>query len=164
MHHFQELSFEMCLRIVLIGELFILNGESIFCAFEAITIIDAVHVSTDCSPSNREDLFIQKLKQCSVIFDFSMDPLSDLKYKEVKRATLNELVEYVTQQRGSVADPIFTEAIYPEAVSMVSILWSFIVVRSSHMLLYDETMTHSCDNLRRNKYSPFLHPRRHKIV
>ena len=93
-----------------------------------------------------------------------MDPLSDLKYKEVKRATLNELVEYVTQQRGSVADPIFTEAIYPEAVSMVSILWSFIVVRSSHMLLYDETMTHSCDNLRRNKYSPFLHPRRHKIV
>ena len=52
-----------------------------------------------------------------------MDPLSDLKYKEIKRATLNELVEYITQPRGSLSDssePLFTEAIYPEAVNMVS--------------------------------------------
>ena len=81
-------------------------------------------VFADCAPAGREDLFIQKLKQCSVIFDFSMDPLSDLKYKEIKRAALNELVEFVTQQRGSVAEPLFTEAIYPEAVNMVSrVLW-----------------------------------------
>ena len=53
-----------------------------------------------------------------------MDPLSDLKYKEIKRATLNELVEYVTQARGSITDsasePLFTETVYPEAVNMVS--------------------------------------------
>lgn len=48
-----------------------------------------------------------------------MDPLSDLKYKEVKRAALNELVDYVTQQKGSVSDPLFTEAIYPEVINMV---------------------------------------------
>lgn len=42
------------------------------------------------------------------------DPLSDLKFKEVKRAGLNEMVEYITHSRDVV-----TEAIYPEAVIMV---------------------------------------------
>lgn len=80
--------------------------------------------SSECSPGGREELFIQKLRQCCVIFDYNMDPLSDLKYKEIKRATLNELVEYITQPRGSVTDssePLFTEAVYPEAVNMVSL-------------------------------------------
>lgn len=54
------------------------------------------------------------MHQCCVIFDFSLDPLSDLKHKEVKRAALNELVEYVTHQKG-----VITEAVYPEAVSVV---------------------------------------------
>lgn len=62
---------------------------------------------------------MQKLRQCCVIFDFGLDPLSDLRYKEVKRAALTELVEYITQQRGSVSEPLFTEAVYPEAVTMV---------------------------------------------
>lgn len=35
------------------------------------------------SPEERENLFVQKLKQCCTMFDFSRDPLSDLKYKEV---------------------------------------------------------------------------------
>lgn len=70
---------------------------------------------TDATPGEREDLFSKKLLQCCVVFDFISDPLSDLKWKEVKRAALNELVEYVTHQRG-----IITEAIYPEAVQMVS--------------------------------------------
>ena len=58
---------------------------------------------------------VKKLQQCCVVFDFVTDPLSDLKWKEVKRAALNELVEYVTHQRG-----VLTEAIYPESVHMVS--------------------------------------------
>lgn len=58
---------------------------------------------------------MQKLRQCCVIFDFALDPLSDLKFKEVKRSTLNELVEYVTHNRLVITDPI-----YPEAVQMVS--------------------------------------------
>lgn len=64
----------------------------------------------------REDLFVQKLRQCCVLFDFVSDPLSDLKYKEVKRAGLNEMVEYITHNSDVV-----TESIYPEAVIMVRV-------------------------------------------
>ncbi|EEB13150.1 serine/threonine-protein phosphatase 2A 56 kDa regulatory subunit delta isoform, putative [Pediculus humanus corporis] len=68
-------------------------------------------------PSNeKEELFIQKIRQCCVLFDFVTDPLSDLKWKEVKRAALHEMVEYVTTQRG-----VITEAIYPEAVRMFTV-------------------------------------------
>lgn len=56
------------------------------------------------------------MRQCMVLFDFVQDPLSDLKWKEIKRAALNEMVEYVTQNRSVV-----TEAIYPETVKMFSI-------------------------------------------
>lgn len=68
----------------------------------------------DAPPIDREELFVQKLRQCCVLFDFVTDPLSDLKYKEVKRAGLNEMVEYITHNRDVV-----TECIYPEAVIMV---------------------------------------------
>uniref|UniRef100_A0A8C0EHH5 Protein phosphatase 2 regulatory subunit B'delta n=1 Tax=Bubo bubo TaxID=30461 RepID=A0A8C0EHH5_BUBBB len=71
---------------------------------------------TDAPPHEREELFIQKLRQCCVLFDFISDPLSDLKFKEVKRAGLNEMVEYITHNRDVV-----TEAIYPEAVIMFSV-------------------------------------------
>ncbi|XP_052276268.1 serine/threonine-protein phosphatase 2A 56 kDa regulatory subunit gamma isoform-like isoform X2 [Dreissena polymorpha] len=67
----------------------------------------------DATPAEREELFIQKLRQCCVLFDFMQDPLSDLKWKEVKRAGLNEMVEFVTQNRG-----VITDAIYPEAIHM----------------------------------------------
>ena len=68
----------------------------------------------DASVANREELFVQKIRQCCVIFDFNLDPLSDLKYKEVKRAAITELVEFMTSQRG-----VITELIYPAAVAMV---------------------------------------------
>ncbi|XP_054154121.1 serine/threonine-protein phosphatase 2A 56 kDa regulatory subunit gamma isoform-like isoform X2 [Oppia nitens] len=70
----------------------------------------------DASVQEREELFIQKLKQCCVLFDFLTDPLSDLKWKEVKRAALHELVEYIMTQRN-----VITENIYPEVVAMFSI-------------------------------------------
>lgn len=69
---------------------------------------------SDATPAEREELFIQKLRQCCVLFDFVQDPLSDLKWKEVKRAGLNEMVEFVTHNRG-----VITDAIYPEAIQMV---------------------------------------------
>jgi len=43
-----------------------------------------------------------------------MDPMADLKGKEIKRSTLNELVEYITAGRG-----VLTEPIYPETIKMV---------------------------------------------
>lgn len=73
--------------------------------------------------NEREELFIQKLRQCCVLFDFESDPLSDLKWKEVKRTALNEMVEYVTKNKN-----VITEAIYPEAVNMVSELFNALVI------------------------------------
>ena len=70
--------------------------------------------SADVPTNERENLFIQKLQQCCTLFDFVIDPLSDLKWKEVKRSSLNEIVDYVTNNQG-----IITESIYPEAVHMV---------------------------------------------
>jgi serine/threonine-protein phosphatase 2A regulatory subunit B' len=64
----------------------------------------------------REELFIQKLRQCCVLFDFETDPLSDLQWKEVKRGALHDMVEYVTKNRN-----VITEAIYPEVVNMVCV-------------------------------------------
>ncbi|KAI9355737.1 phosphatase 2A regulatory B subunit-domain-containing protein [Zopfochytrium polystomum] len=66
----------------------------------------------DVPPSERQDLFIKKLQQCSVLFDFN-DALSDLKGKEIKRQTLTELVEYISNNRGIITDPI-----YPELINM----------------------------------------------
>lgn len=44
-----------------------------------------------------------------------MDPMSDLKGKEIKRSTLNELVDYITSGRGVLSEPV-----YPEIVNTVS--------------------------------------------
>lgn len=71
--------------------------------------------SADVPPAEQEKLFIQKLRQCCVLFDFVSDPLSDLKWKEVKRAALSEMVEFITHNRN-----VITEPIYPEVVHMVS--------------------------------------------
>ena len=38
----------------------------------------------DAPQNEREELFVDKIKQCQVLFDFVSDPLSDLKHKEVK--------------------------------------------------------------------------------
>ncbi|XP_065219830.1 serine/threonine-protein phosphatase 2A 56 kDa regulatory subunit gamma isoform-like isoform X2 [Planococcus citri] len=70
----------------------------------------------DAAPSEQEELFVQKLRQCCVLFDFVSDPLSDIKWKEVKRDALQEMVEYVTSEKN-----VITEAVYPEAVHMFAV-------------------------------------------
>ncbi|VDC02778.1 unnamed protein product [Peniophora sp. CBMAI 1063] len=63
-------------------------------------------------PSERPQLFVRKLHQCHVLFDFN-DASSDLKGKQIKAQTLHEMLEYITNQRG-----VITENIYPEVVKM----------------------------------------------
>lgn len=70
-------------------------------------------VCVDVPAPEQPELFLKKLQQCCTVFDF-MDTLSDLKMKEYKRSTLNELVDYVTVSRGYL-----TEQAYPEVVKMV---------------------------------------------
>ena len=49
--------------------------------------------------------------------------MSDLKAKEIKRSALNEILDYISSNRG-----ILTEQIYPEVVRMVSGVVSAAVV------------------------------------
>ena len=68
---------------------------------------------TEAAPGERPQLFVRKLHQCAVLFDFN-DANAELKGKQVKTQTLHELLEYITTQRG-----VITDNIYPEVVKMV---------------------------------------------
>ena len=61
----------------------------------------------------RHDLFLQKLHQCSQVFDFN-DASADVANKQIKSQTLAEMLDWITTQRGVV-----TESVYPEVVHMV---------------------------------------------
>jgi len=76
--------------------------------FDSFNILDA-------PPQERQELFVKKIHQCCNMFDF-LDPVSDLRGKEVKRSTLNELVDYITTEKG-----VLTEPVYPEIIRMVSL-------------------------------------------
>uniref|UniRef100_A0A8C5HML5 Serine/threonine protein phosphatase 2A regulatory subunit n=1 Tax=Gouania willdenowi TaxID=441366 RepID=A0A8C5HML5_GOUWI len=67
----------------------------------------------DAPSTEQQELFTQKLQQCCILFDF-FDSVLDLKSKEIKRATLNELVEYVSTNRG-----VLQESTYPEITNMI---------------------------------------------
>lgn len=70
----------------------------------------------DAAPTKREELFVTKLKLCSVIFSFD-DPTSDKRGKDMKRQTLLELVDYVNTPSGQ---KIFTESVMGDLMAMVS--------------------------------------------
>ncbi|KAG9408209.1 Serine/threonine-protein phosphatase 2A 56 kDa regulatory subunit delta isoform [Aphanomyces cochlioides] len=70
----------------------------------------------DTNMQKREALFQQKLELCSVLFNFD-DAASDKKGKDLKRQTLLELVDYVNNAGGQ---KIFTEALMPDIMAMVS--------------------------------------------
>ncbi|KAK7179580.1 serine/threonine protein phosphatase 2A [Paraphaeosphaeria sporulosa] len=63
-------------------------------------------------PNKREELFMQKLDQCNIIFDFN-DASGDMKSKEIKRLALHELLDYVANNRQ-----VITERMYPRVVEM----------------------------------------------
>ncbi|KAI8969315.1 phosphatase 2A regulatory B subunit-domain-containing protein [Mycotypha africana] len=60
----------------------------------------------------RADLFVQKIKQCTVVFDFT-DVSSELREKEIKRQTLQEILDHISVNRG-----VLTENVYPEIINM----------------------------------------------
>ncbi|KAF2177508.1 protein phosphatase 2A regulatory B subunit [Zopfia rhizophila CBS 207.26] len=65
-------------------------------------------------PNKREELFMQKIDQCNIIFDFN-DASGDMKSKEIKRLALHELLDYVANNRQ-----VITEKMYPRVVEMFS--------------------------------------------
>lgn len=63
-------------------------------------------------PSDRPQLFVKKLRQSAVVFDFT-DASADLSGKQIKAQSLQDMLEFVTTQRGSI-----TELVYPDMVNM----------------------------------------------
>ncbi|KAK7306215.1 hypothetical protein VNO77_44141 [Canavalia gladiata] len=84
------------------------NPNGNFSSYEALPAF------RDVPTSEKQTLFIKKLRMCSAVFDFT-DPAKHLKEKEIKRQTLVELVDYVTSVNAK-----FTENVMQEVVKMVS--------------------------------------------
>ncbi|KAG9096362.1 Serine/threonine-protein phosphatase 2A 56 kDa regulatory subunit delta isoform, partial [Ceratobasidium sp. UAMH 11750] len=74
--------------------------------------IEKLPAFVEVGPNERPELFVRKLRQCSTLFDFN-DASAELKGKQIKAATLHEMLEYITTQRG-----VISELIYPEVISM----------------------------------------------
>ena len=67
-------------------------------------------VSIDAAAGERPALFLRKIDQACFVFDFD-DPMSDIKSKEIKRAALNEIVDHITNSKGALTEPVYSELI-----------------------------------------------------
>ena len=70
---------------------------------------------SDAPAEERTVLFLRKIEQCCYIFEFA-DPMVDIHAKEIKRAALNEILDYISSYKGVLTDPV-----YPEVVRLVKI-------------------------------------------
>ncbi|KAF8090652.1 hypothetical protein N665_0470s0017 [Sinapis alba] len=71
----------------------------------------------DVSISEKQELFLKKLRLCCVVFDFVSEPQGNFKEKEIKRQTLLEVVDYVISSGNNGK---FPEQVIQEATKMVS--------------------------------------------
>lgn len=69
----------------------------------------------DVAPEQKIQLFIAKIDQCNIMFDFN-DPSFDIQGKEIKRFTLQELIEFIVTNRFT-----YTNEIYLHMVNMFKI-------------------------------------------
>ncbi|CAI4704001.1 BMC_2a_G0049400.mRNA.1.CDS.1 [Saccharomyces cerevisiae] len=69
----------------------------------------------EVSPEERISLFIAKVDQCNTMFDFN-DPSFDIQGKEIKRSTLDELIEFLVTNRFT-----YTNEMYAHVVNMFKI-------------------------------------------
>ena len=92
----------------------------------------------DVPTSNRPELFIQKLEQCNVIFDFR-DPSMDIRSKEIKRSTLQELLDYISNNRNVIQPNMYGKIVhmvtFPHLgeLGLISSLQLIFSVRSLHL-------------------------------
>lgn len=61
-------------------------------------------------PEEQISLFIQKISQCNILFDFS-DPTYDIRGKEIKRVTLQELIQFILSNRFTYTDEMYKNVI-----------------------------------------------------
>lgn len=58
----------------------------------------------------RGDLFLKKVDQCSVMFDFN-DPSADILGKDIKRIALNELLEYISTHHVTISPQMYASVV-----------------------------------------------------
>ncbi|CAF2090353.1 BnaA06g33170D [Brassica napus] len=82
------------------------NGDNL-----ASLSVDVLPRLKDVSISEKQELFLKKLRLCCVVFDFAAEPQRNLKEKEIKRQTLLEVVDYVISSgNGKFPEPVIQEA------------------------------------------------------
>lgn len=59
---------------------------------------------------DRNALFLKKIEQCTVMFDFN-DPSADILGKEIKQGTLNELLEYVSTHNIPITHEMYAAVV-----------------------------------------------------
>ena len=64
----------------------------------------------EVAPEEQISLFNQKVDQCNVIFDFN-DPTQDIRGKEIKRITLQELIQFIVSNRFNYTDEMYSHVI-----------------------------------------------------
>jgi serine/threonine-protein phosphatase 2A regulatory subunit B' len=90
------------------------QGSSRYRTGEGEAELAALPLLEDVTKPEQEELFLRKLQLCCTGFDF-MDPVVDVKGKEIKRATLKEVLDFITDTRE-----VLTEAVYPDIIKMLS--------------------------------------------
>lgn len=76
------------------------------------TQINKLPAFDEVAPEEKIHLFIAKVDQCNVMFDFN-DPSFDIQGKEIKRFTLQELIEFIVTNRFN-----YTNEMYSHIVNM----------------------------------------------
>lgn len=64
----------------------------------------------EVAPEEQISLFIQKVDQCNILFDFG-DPTHDIRGKEIKRITLQELIQFIVSNRFNYTDEMYKHVI-----------------------------------------------------
>ncbi|XP_054819507.1 serine/threonine protein phosphatase 2A 57 kDa regulatory subunit B' beta isoform-like [Prosopis cineraria] len=77
--------------------------------------IDPLPMFRDVPVSERQNLFLRKLKVCCYVFDFT-DTLKSAREKEIKRQSLMDLVDFIQSGSGKI-----TEACQEEMIRMISL-------------------------------------------
>ncbi|KAJ7173879.1 hypothetical protein O6H91_Y542600 [Diphasiastrum complanatum] len=75
---------------------------------QALSYFESLPAFKDVPSSDRQSLFIRKLRLCAYTFDFT-DPAKNAKEKEIKRQILLELVDHVTSGSGKINEAVFED-------------------------------------------------------
>ncbi|KZV28003.1 serine/threonine protein phosphatase 2A 57 kDa regulatory subunit B' iota isoform [Dorcoceras hygrometricum] len=73
-------------------------------AATVIVVIEPLLAFKDVPSSEKMSLFISKLSLCCVVFDFT-DPATNIQEKELKQATLLELLDFVSENPPKFSEP-----------------------------------------------------------